>query len=173
MDPCADKIAAVMRALLAARYCKGDDIPCQIEEGLYLGSRAAALNKVELKRLNITHILTVAASIPPAYPDDFNYKVVRVVDNEDTNLAQYFEECFDFIDEAKRIGGGVLVHCFVGRSRSVTIVVAYLMKKHRMTLRQALEHVKSKRPQAAPNSGFIKQLEEFEKSLSDVHGCSH
>ncbi|KAL8128757.1 hypothetical protein V2J09_017912 [Rumex salicifolius] len=168
MDPDADKFAAVRRALLVARYTNGDNIPCQIEEGLFLGSAAAGLNMVELKKLNITHILTMAASLPPAYPDEFTYKVVRVVDTEDTNLAQYFDECFDFIDEAKRMGGGVLVHCFVGRSRSVTIVVAYLMKKHGMTLIEAHQHVRSKRPKAAPNSGFMKQLVEFEKSLSGV-----
>uniref|UniRef100_A0A2P2JH78 protein-tyrosine-phosphatase n=1 Tax=Rhizophora mucronata TaxID=61149 RepID=A0A2P2JH78_RHIMU len=89
----------------------------------------------------------------------------EVVDREDTNLKQYFDECFEFIDEAKRQNGGVLVHCFVGRSRSVTIVLAYLMKKHGMSLSQALEHVKSRRPQAGPNAGFISQLQEFEKSL--------
>ena len=40
-----------------------------------------------------------------------------VVDKEDTNLEMYFDECVDFIDEAKRQGGSVLVHCFVGKSR--------------------------------------------------------
>lgn len=39
-----------------------------------------------------------------------------VADREDTDLAQYFDDCVEFIDEAKR-SGGVLVHCFVGRSR--------------------------------------------------------
>ena len=48
---------------------------------------------------------------------------------------------------------------------SVTIVVAYLMKKHRMSLESALSLVRSKRPQVAPNEGFISQLENFEKSL--------
>ena len=48
---------------------------------------------------------------------------------------------------------------------SVTVVVAYLMKKHGMSLSQALELVKSKRPIACPNGGFIAQLEKFEKSL--------
>jgi protein-tyrosine phosphatase len=48
---------------------------------------------------------------------------------------------------------------------SVTIVVAYLMKKHGMSLDQALEHVKNRRAQAAPNSGFISQLKDLEKSL--------
>lgn len=39
------------------------------------------------------------------------------MDKEDENLKQYFNECFNFIEEANRMGGGVLVHCFVGRSR--------------------------------------------------------
>ena len=34
-----------------------------------------------------------------------------------------------------------------------------------MGLSEALAHVKSKRPQAGPNSGFISQLQDFEKSL--------
>lgn len=34
-----------------------------------------------------------------------------------TNIPQHFDECFNFIDEAKRMGVAVLVHCFVGRSK--------------------------------------------------------
>ncbi|KAK9137194.1 hypothetical protein Sjap_007788 [Stephania japonica] len=85
----------------------------------------------------------------------------------DTDLAQYFDECFEFIEEAKRTGGAVLVHCFAGISRSVTIVLSYLMKKHHLSLSQALEHVKSKRPRASPNLGFLLQLQKLEKSLKD------
>ncbi|KAK3440882.1 hypothetical protein EUGRSUZ_B01140 [Eucalyptus grandis] len=123
-----------------------DKDPCKIEEGLFLGSVGAAKNKDALKHLNVMHVLIVASALEPAYPDDFVYKVIK----------------------AKRLGGGVLVHCFVGKSRSVTIVVAYLMKKHGMSLSQALEHVKSRRPQASPNSGFMSQLQDYEKFLQ---GC--
>lgn len=45
----------------------------------------------------------------------FQFEVVA--DREDTDIKQYFDECFNFVDEAKRLGGGVLVHCLVGRSR--------------------------------------------------------
>jgi hypothetical protein len=48
---------------------------------------------------------------------------------------------------------------------SVTIVVAYLMKKYQMSLESALSLVRSKRPQVAPNEGFISQLEKFQKSF--------
>ncbi|KAM7280330.1 hypothetical protein ACFE04_007464 [Oxalis oulophora] len=166
-DAMNNQIAALWRVINANRCIKQDKIPIQIEPGLFLGSVGAANNKDELKNLNITHILTMANSLPPAYPTGFLYKVVNVADREDTNLRQYFDECFAFIDEAKTQGGGALVHCFVGRSRSVTIVVAYLMKKHGLSLSQALEHVKTRRPQACPNTGFITQLQDFEKSLKE------
>ncbi|XP_002517161.2 dual specificity protein phosphatase 1 isoform X3 [Ricinus communis] len=163
-----NQIAALMRVINVTRCFKEDNIPCKIEEGLFLGSFGAAHNKDILKSKNITHILTVANSLAPAHRNDFVYKIIGVADREDTNLRQYFDECFNFIDEAKRQGGGVLVHCFVGKSRSVTIVVAYLMKKHGLSLTQALQHVKSTRPQAAPNSGFISQLRDYEKTQQGI-----
>ncbi|XP_017975696.1 PREDICTED: dual specificity protein phosphatase 1B isoform X2 [Theobroma cacao] len=147
------------------RYFEASNALCQIEEGLFLGSLRDASNKSALKSSNVTHILTVANLSVPSYPNDFVYKIIEVMDREETNLMQYFDECFSFIDEAKRLGGGVLVHCFMGISRSVTMVVAYLMKKHGMSFSQALEHVKRRRPQASPNSGFILQLQHFEKTL--------
>ncbi|KAI3814830.1 hypothetical protein L1987_14476 [Smallanthus sonchifolius] len=161
-----ERMAALLRAVYATKYVKDDNVPSQIEEGLYLGSVGAANNKTLLKSLNITHILTVASSLPPSYPNDFTYKVVDVPDREEVNIAQFFDDCFGFINEAKRTGG-VLVHCFVGRSRSVTIVVAYLMKKHGMRSSEALNLVKSKRSVAAPNSGFILQLRNYEKYLPE------
>ncbi|KAJ9538360.1 hypothetical protein OSB04_031093 [Centaurea solstitialis] len=168
MDQCDDlykeRISALLRVMYATKYVKDDNVPAKIEEGLYLGSVGAANNKSLLKSLNVTHILTAANSLPPAYPNDFTYKVVDVSDRKDVNIAQFFDECFSFINEAKIIGG-VLVHCFVGRSRSVTIVVGYLMKKHGLSLPEAMNLVKSKRSVAAPNPGFMLQLQNYEKSL--------
>ncbi|KAL0836785.1 hypothetical protein Bca101_088675 [Brassica carinata] len=192
-----NRIQELVRLIKVARVYRQDNVPSLIQEGLYLGSFAAASNKNVLKSCNVTHILTVASSLRPAHPGDFVYKVVPgikgftllyriyvflallrsgiscfvyviVVDKEDTNLEIYFDECIDFIDEAKKQGGSVLVHCFVGKSRSVTVIVAYLMKKHGMTLTQALQHVQSIRPVANPNTGFIRQLQDLEKSLQGI-----
>lgn len=38
-----------------------------------------------------------------------------------------------------------------------------------MSLFEALEHVKSKRPTASPNPGFLCQLQNFEKSLRGTY----
>ncbi|CAH2054878.1 unnamed protein product [Thlaspi arvense] len=173
----------------------GNDLS-EIEQGLFIGSVAEAANKDLLKSSNVTHILTVAVALFPPHPNDFVYKVIEVVDRSETDLTVYFDECFSFMDQAIQSGGGVLVHCFMGISRSiarepsyeevcqrtdyvlcgrvqsflgpvicVTIVVAYLMKKHGMGFSKAMELVRSRRPQALPNFGFISQLQQFEKSI--------
>ncbi|KAL0348801.1 UNVERIFIED_CONTAM: Dual specificity protein phosphatase 1 [Sesamum angustifolium] len=164
-----ERIAALLKVIQATKIVKEDNIPCKIEEGLYLGSLGAANNRSALKSLNITHILTIAISLAPAHPNDFRYKIVEgrifFPDREDISITQYFDECFAFIDEARARGGGVLVHCFAGRSRSVTVVVGYLMFKNGMSFTEALQYVKTKRPVASPNSGFMLQLQEYERSL--------
>jgi len=59
----------------------------------------------------------------------------------------------------------ILVHCFAGRSRSVAIILAYLMYKLRIPLSVALLHVRQFRASANPNIGFINQLKAFENEL--------
>ena len=54
-----------------------------------------------------------------------------------------------------------MVHCQAGVSRSVSIVIAYLIRKNRTTYENALETVRQKRPVANPNKGFVKQLLKF------------
>ncbi|KAL9161525.1 hypothetical protein ABFS82_07G026700 [Erythranthe guttata] len=167
-DDLRNRVSSLLRVMQVTRLVKDDSIPSQIEEGLYLGSLGAAYNRSGLKGLNITHVLTVAHSLAPAHPDDFIYKTIEVRDKEDENISQYFEECFQFIYEAKAAGGGILVHCFAGRSRSATVVVAYLMLKNGMSFSEAMEYVKIKRAAASPNSGFILQLHEYESALRDA-----
>ncbi|KAL4398154.1 hypothetical protein HN51_002759 [Arachis hypogaea] len=162
------QISSLLRVMSLVKSFKQDNTPCKIDEGLFLGSVGTAANKNALKSLNVTHILTVAGKLPPTNPGDFVYKVINVADRDDVDLKQYFNQCFDFIEDAKMHGGGVLVHCFAGKSRSVTVVVAYLMKTRGMSLSEALQHVKSRRPLASPNPGFIRQLEDFEKSLQGM-----
>merc|ERR1712054_230256 len=56
-------------------------------------------------------------------------------------------------------GGGVFVHCAMGKSRSATVVCAYLMRRYGITSDQALSQIREARPLCEPNEGFWKQLE--------------
>ncbi|XP_010512640.1 PREDICTED: dual specificity protein phosphatase 1-like [Camelina sativa] len=60
-----NQIQALVRVIKYARTCREDNVPSLIEEGLYLGSVAAACNKDVLKAYNVTHILTIASSLRP------------------------------------------------------------------------------------------------------------
>lgn len=54
-----------------------------------------------------------------------------------------------------------------GVSRSVTLVVAYIMTVTKLGWSDALAAVKVARPCAAPNLGFQQQLQEFESTQAD------
>lgn len=53
----------------------------------------------------------------------------------------------------------------MGKSRSVTLVLAYIMQYRDMHLRAAFELVYSRRSVIKPNRGFMQTLIEFEKKL--------
>lgn len=60
----------------------------------------------------------------------------------------------------------MLVHCFMGRSRSATIVLAYLISRQTLTLSDALYKLRAVRPQAQPNTGFYQELRALEAAQS-------
>ena len=71
-------------------------------------------------------------------------------------------------------GKNVLVHCQSGISRSATVVIAYVMKKHQIPLIQAYSLVIEKRPVINPNDGFFRALQDFEeKTVVDLKVDKH
>jgi len=55
----------------------------------------------------------------------------------------------------------------MGRSRSASLFLAYLMIYQRMTLADAVDHVKHRRL-VRPNWGFLKQLRHLDESLQEA-----
>ena len=126
-------------------------------------------------RASQASMLTRARASPPQH---------QVHDSPEAELSTHFDACFAFMREALAAGGGVLVHCFAGRSRSVTVLLAFLMRQQHLTLQArpshwrdlptplprrsraappanyqaALAMVHAVRPFACPNQGFMRQL---------------
>ncbi|KAK3989006.1 protein-tyrosine phosphatase-like protein [Cladorrhinum sp. PSN332] len=68
------------------------------------------------------------------------------------------------IEEEEIHGGGkVLVHCYEGVSRSGAIVVAYLMRKEKKSLKETLRFVRRKRRVVQPSRNFMQQLKVWER----------
>ena len=137
--------------------------PFKILTHLYLGCRNVATCLPGLRESNVTRILNVTSSIPNHFQslEGFVYKQIAVEDNLDVDMTEHFSGAFQFIEEARACGEAVLVHCHAGRSRSVTIILAYLMKYYRHTLESALEYVKQRKPDINPNISFIWQLQNY------------
>jgi hypothetical protein len=53
------------------------------------------------------------------------------------------------------------VHCKAGKSRSVTIVLAYLIHANAWTLKTAYDFVADRRPGISPNIGFVAELMQY------------
>ncbi|XP_069824421.1 dual specificity protein phosphatase 10-like [Dendropsophus ebraccatus] len=135
---------------------------------LFLGNEKDAQDLGRMVTLNIGHVLNVTTHLPLYHAESgaLRYKRLPATDNSKQDLRQYFEEAFEFIEEAQQEGKGVLIHCQAGVSRSATVVIAYLMKHTLMTVGDAYKFVKGKRPIISPNLNFMGQLLEFESDLN-------
>jgi len=149
-----------------------DDYPAYnlIEAGLYLGSVDAFKNKSFIKKIGAVVSITRIPTEEFGLPEHINYKEgthldICLADHEDANISQHFKEAFDFIYTHINDGRAVFVHCAAGISRSATLVVSFLMRRHRMSVYDALKYVKKQRPCVRPNDGFLQQLIEYEEEL--------
>lgn len=74
------------------------------------------------------------------------YRRLPIYDNTSQTITMYLGGCVSFIKEG-HCYGNVLVHCAQGVSRSVSVVLAYLMAEAGLTLGDALAMCKKARPQ--------------------------
>jgi protein-tyrosine phosphatase len=90
---------------------------------------------------------------------------IPIDDTESSNISAYFEASNAFIDRHVRRNEKVLVHCFAGMSRSVTLLAAYIMWKHHVNDHEALRIIKERRSIIKPNPGFLRQLREYNSRI--------
>ena len=135
----------------------------KITDKIYLGDIDGAREVNYLKQEKITHIISLAGKIfSPEYEEGlFKRKIIDIIDFEDENIFQYFKDCIQFIESAKKI----YIHCMAGVSRSASIVIAYLMWKEQKGYNETYFAVKNKRRYIGPNGGFVLQLKFFDEEL--------
>ncbi|KAL5021945.1 hypothetical protein ScPMuIL_001100 [Solemya velum] len=138
----------------------------KIVTGLYVGNYRDARDEEQIKNNNITHILAIHDDAKKLV-EGIEYLCIIASDNAGQELTQFFPECSDFIHKARLAGGGVLVHCLAGVSRSVTVTTAYLMSVTNLGWRDTLNSIRGSRTCANPNYGFQKQLQKREKRMLD------
>lgn len=137
--------------------------------GIYLLLIEPVESKEDLKtNYGITHVVSAVPGPLPPHLDEYLHHQVEITDEETSNLLEHLPDTMKFMDEAlfsgseeKKHTGAVLVHCAQGKSRSVSIIIAYLMYKYNLSYALALHAVTRKVEDAEPNDGFKEQLQIF------------
>ena len=137
---------------------------------LYIGGLHALYQRRDLfDDYHITHIISVLDFdiYEAGHFSEFKHIHVKIDDDPNEDLLQYFDQSNAFIAGAAKSSSApgsspsenaVFVHCAMGKSRSATIVCAYLMWKYELNPRQALNQLCEGRPICGPNPGFMEQL---------------
>ncbi|TGZ83872.1 dual specificity protein phosphatase 12 [Ascodesmis nigricans] len=124
----------------------------------------ALRSKIAMKENEITHIVTVLRQpLDHTLFEGYEHLVIEVDDVEEENLIEHFARSYSWIDEAVKKGGRVFIHCAMGKSRSATVLCAYLMRSRKLGRDDALARIRETRPFVEPNPDFMKQLELYEK----------
>ncbi|XP_007437155.1 dual specificity protein phosphatase 13-like [Python bivittatus] len=143
----------------------------EVWPNIFIGNMIVAHNKVELRQLGISHILNAAHNTwgskgnQTFYGSEISYHGIAAEDSVDFDLSVYFHPASEYIHKALRAPKGkILVHCILGKSRSATLVLAYLMIYQNLSLADAVEKVLQHRA-ISPNCGFLKQLQDLDLEL--------
>lgn len=110
---------------------------------LHVPSYLAASNIDSLRSTDITFVLTIMSSdlSAPTLQEHLDMGIVTARFNKDDkpaeDLLSIFGPTCDLIEEKRAEGKKVLVHCRMGISRSVTLVMAYRVSQFPCSFRSA------------------------------------
>lgn len=128
-----------------------------LKEGLYQGGHLAEPPP------GTQAVLNVGELEDPYTMSVHHWKMIP--DRAPAPTLDWLREQVEFIDEQRRAGRPVFVHCVAGISRSSLVTTAYLMWRDRCTRDEALARIRTRRPIAEPNQVFMELLAEWEKTL--------
>jgi len=150
---------------LSFKYFTAQKVPYgEIVSGLIMGRALRGSEIAELKRRGVTSMLDLTAEwSEPQEGRELPYRNVPLLDLCLPSKAQ-LEEAVNAMS-AWSGKGSVYVHCSLGLSRAGVVVLYYLVRSGRYrSLAEALEQLRSHRPEVLLNSRKIAYLDEMLRS---------
>jgi len=163
------KIVAEMATMLFKVTHTLQGIPYQneiIPGKLWLGQLGAARSYHWLHKHGITRVCSVTQWGKAAKFHEekgIGYHVIHIEDKPHCYILDHLDDAVSFIETSLMEGHRLLVHCNQGRSRSATVLTAFLIKTRgcRHPVAYHVNYIKKARPEVCPNEGFMKQLEAY------------
>ena len=145
---------------------------CIIPGKLYLGGAMdAAYDDTFMETNKITHVLNCTIEVPIKYSPVVGVRIPLQDDNpEDSDelLVRGAEVLKEWMDTP---GTVILVHCFAGMSRSVSVIVTYLVINKNYTVNNAVKYLRHHRSFIRPFHLFLTQIRRRETYKAKLFSC--
>ncbi len=123
----------------------------KIMNNLYLGNYLASEDKLFFKENGVSAVLNATVSEPFLNNKTENLRISVEDDLKQSSInkmTKMLDLGANFIYKHVNVEKQpILVHCVAGRQRSASLVLAYLMKYKCMTIKQAFDFLREKRPE--------------------------
>lgn len=143
----------------------------RVSGGLYLGARLTAADMAQLRDEQITAVLDVTAEFAAldelSQSDDISYLNIPVLDHASPSHTQ-LQQAVNWLQRQRSEGRKVLVHCALGRGRSVLVLAAFLLSRHNSaSAEKAVALIRQVRHTARLNKRQLAALRKFADSYSE------
>jgi diacylglycerol kinase family enzyme len=137
----------------------------KVDDHTYLGCRLSTADLAKIKANKITAILDVTAEFDgldwSQYEDHIEYLNIPILDHSVPTSAQ-LNQAVNWLYHQVRAGKQVLIHCALGRGRSVLVLAAYLVcKDKQQNFSKVLQQIKQVRKTAGLNKWQLRALEQM------------
>ncbi|MER2492042.1 diacylglycerol kinase family protein [Catenovulum sediminis] len=157
---------------LYARY--HDPVPAlqQVDRNLYLARRLLPSDAENLKEQGITAILDVTAEfnaldfsiLDEDVETQIEYLNIPVLDHSVPSKNQLLK-ALNWLHKHQADERSVVVHCALGRGRSVFVVMAYMLSQHpEATIEEVMTRIQQVRATARLNKKQNRRLKQFQKA---------
>ena len=136
---------------------------------LFIGGIHQARSLPELQSRGIEFVINATDNLPNYFQNKLTYLNCRIPFTGDGNLSLEFRKAFGFIQKARESGKCCFIYSTTGDSRSVSIVVAYLMLSEQWSLERALAFVEDRLdPMPVIRETFIDSLRKLTLNQSST-----
>lgn len=149
-----------------------DTVPAlqKIDEGLYLARRLFPSDIHDIKNENISAVLDVTAEFSSlnwvAFQTNIDYLNIPILDHSVPSDTQ-IQRALNWIHTHRKTGRSVVVHCALGRGRSVFMMAAYLLSQNPTSSpAEVMDKVRTIRQTARLNK---RQFKHLTQALKDKH----
>ena len=134
----------------------------KIIDGIYLSDLSSAHKLDLIKENKIKLVIRLSEYEENKNPYDKSIQFINIKLEDwhiDKNkIIPISKQIFNIINS---FGENILIHCNYGHSRSVSVIIYYLMKQYKYTYNQAYNYIKNIKSDICINSLFVEELNKF------------